>query len=64
VRPDAAAAWYRRIVAGERYDEAAHLGLIDALRTAGRHGEARRAYDEYEAAMREIDVEPARLDKI
>ena len=62
-RPEAIAAWYRRIVAGERYDEAAHLGLIEALTAAGRHGEARRAYDEYAAAMREIDVEPARLNK-
>ena len=62
-RPEAIAVWYRRIVAGERYDEAAHLGLIEALTAAGRHGEARRAYDEYAAAMCEIDVEPARLNK-
>ena len=26
------------------YDESAHLGLVDALRAAGRHGEARRRY--------------------
>jgi len=62
-RPEAVAAWYRAIVAGERYDEAAHLGLIEALTAAGRHGEARRAYGEYAAAMREIDVEPAHLNK-
>ncbi|WP_433380909.1 hypothetical protein ACQPZX_16155 [Actinoplanes sp. CA-142083] len=62
--PDAAAGWYRRIVAGERYDEAAHLGLIGALTAAGRHGEARRAYDEYAAAMREIDVAPATRESL
>jgi DNA-binding SARP family transcriptional activator len=58
-RPETAAGWYRRIVATDRYDEAAHLGLIGVLTAAGRHGEARRAYDDYATAMHEIDVEPA-----
>lgn len=41
------------------FDEAANLGLVAALAKAGRHGEARRAYNGYTARMKEIGVEPA-----
>jgi DNA-binding SARP family transcriptional activator len=41
------------------YDERAHLTIVTALEAAGRHGQARRAYDRYRARMREIGVEPA-----
>ena len=41
------------------YDEDAHLGLVNSLRSQRRHGEARRAYRHYSAKMLELDVEPA-----
>jgi hypothetical protein len=37
----------------------AHLIMINVLRTAGRHGEARRRYRAYEAGMAELGVPPA-----
>jgi len=49
---------YLLALARDGYDEAAHRGLVTALLTAGRLGEARRAYARYRDAMREIDVEP------
>jgi DNA-binding SARP family transcriptional activator len=56
----AAAVLYRlRILERDRYDEDAHLGLVEALTAARSHGEARRAYRRYVARMEEIDVEPA-----
>ncbi|WP_433064578.1 BTAD domain-containing putative transcriptional regulator [Dactylosporangium sp. CS-033363] len=58
-RADAAVGWYRRLAEDDRYDEPAHLGLIRALSSAGRHGEAARHYREYVSRMREIDVPPA-----
>jgi DNA-binding SARP family transcriptional activator/Tfp pilus assembly protein PilF len=45
-----------RIVTAEPYDEQAHRDLVSTLRTAGRHGEAARAFERYAAAMREIGV--------
>jgi DNA-binding SARP family transcriptional activator len=48
-----------RILERDAYDEGAHLGLVDALRAAGRHGEARRRYGFYAAKMEEIAVEAA-----
>ncbi|MEV6694793.1 BTAD domain-containing putative transcriptional regulator [Micromonospora sp. NPDC051196] len=60
-RADAAIGWYLRLVAEDGYDEPAHLGLIGALSSAGRHGEANRRYQDYVARMREMGVEPAAL---
>jgi DNA-binding SARP family transcriptional activator len=47
-----------RILEIDPWDEAAHLGLIRGLETAGRHGEARRAQKRYEEIMAEIGVSP------
>jgi DNA-binding SARP family transcriptional activator len=55
---DEAATHLRRIVADEPYDEQAHRDLLDTLVEAGRHGEARRAYDRYVEAMTDIGVPP------
>ncbi|RBQ16832.1 hypothetical protein DP939_27570 [Spongiactinospora rosea] len=57
---DDAARWLLRILGRDHYDERSHLDLVRVLRSAGRHGEARRAYERYLAAMRAIDVPPAR----
>ncbi len=56
---DSATRYYLRILERDPYDEGAHLGLVDALRAAGRHGEARRRYAFYAAKMDEIAVEAA-----
>ena len=56
---DLATRYYLRILERDPYDESAHLGLVDALRVAGRHGEARRRYGFYAAKMEEIAVEAA-----
>ena len=56
---DLATRYYLRILERDPYDESAHLGLVDALRAAGRHGEARRRYGFYAAKMEEIAVEAA-----
>jgi len=53
----AATGLYLRILERDPYDEAAHLGLVEVLVAAGRHGEARRRYGIYQARMEEIDVE-------
>lgn len=50
-----------RILERDAYDEEVHIGLVAALAAAGRHGEARRAYRRYVAAMQELGVEPAPL---
>jgi hypothetical protein len=57
--PDGAAAYLRRVVARDAYDEPSHLALITALARGRSHGEARRAYQAYVARMAEIEVEPA-----
>ncbi|HET6355946.1 BTAD domain-containing putative transcriptional regulator [Streptomyces sp.] len=55
-----AEAHYRlRLLERDPYDEDAHLGLVSLLTTTGRHGEARRRYLLYTAAMNEIEVTPA-----
>ncbi|MDQ4096986.1 MAG: tetratricopeptide repeat protein, partial [Actinomycetota bacterium] len=56
---DGAARYLLRVLARDPYDERAHLQLVTALTSAGRHGEARRMYRAYCARMAEIDVEPA-----
>ena len=56
---DLATRYYLRVLERDPYDEGAHLGLVEALRAAGRHGEARRRYGFYAARMEEIAVEAA-----
>ena len=55
----AAASYLLRVLERDAYDEQAHLALVTALATAGRHGEARRGYRRYAGRMAEIGVEPA-----
>ena len=52
---DAASLLVRMLVA-DPYDEPAHHALVDVLVGAGRHGEARRAFDRWVGAMRSIDA--------
>lgn len=55
-------AWFLlRLLGKDPYDESAHRSLVRALVSAGRHGEARRAFDRYADAMRTIDVAPPDL---
>ena len=54
----------RRLLDGDRYDEQAHRALVRALHGAGRHGEARVAYDAYTAAMSDLAVTPSTYDAI
>lgn len=56
---DGSAAYLRRVVARDAYDEPSHLALVTALARGRRHGEARRAYQAYVGRMAEIEVEPA-----
>lgn len=56
---DAAVRYLLRILERDAHDEQAHLDLMRTLAAAGRHGEARRRYHAYAAAMDEINVEPA-----
>ena len=48
-----------RVLEHDAFDEAAHLGLVEAYTAAGRHGEARRAYRVYVGRMAELGVEAA-----
>jgi DNA-binding SARP family transcriptional activator len=52
---DLAARRYLRILEKDGWDEGAHLGLVEALERAGRHG-ARRRYRAYVERMEEIEV--------
>jgi DNA-binding SARP family transcriptional activator len=45
-----------RLLAVDPFDDSAHRALVRALAAAGRHGEARRAFDRWTAAMRQIDA--------
>lgn len=45
-----------RLLTVDPYDEQVHRRLVAALVRAGRHGEARRAFDRWVAAMHEIDA--------
>jgi DNA-binding SARP family transcriptional activator/ATP/maltotriose-dependent transcriptional regulator MalT len=49
----------RQLLGHDPYDEPAHRQLVQTLRAAGRHGEARRRYRDYAARMAEIGVTPA-----
>ncbi|RZU53795.1 two-component SAPR family response regulator [Krasilnikovia cinnamomea] len=55
---DAAVGYLLRLLERDPYDEAAHRHLVRRLVGAGRHGEARRAFDRYGEAMRAIGVRP------
>ena len=61
---DAATRFHLRILERDPYDEAAHLGLVSTLETAGRHGEARRCFRTYCARMDEIGVESAPFPRV
>lgn len=54
----------RRLLDGDRYDEHAHRALVTALHGAGRHGEARAAYDAYTTAMADLGVDPTPFDTL
>ncbi|GGQ82925.1 hypothetical protein GCM10010166_61380 [Couchioplanes caeruleus subsp. azureus] len=56
--PDAAVGYLLRLLEHDPFDESGHRALVHALVAAGRHGEARRAFERYAAAMRAIDVRP------
>jgi ATP/maltotriose-dependent transcriptional regulator MalT len=56
---DLAARYFLRTLERDPYDEEVHLALVALLASAGRHGEARRAYRRYVARMEEISVEAA-----
>lgn len=43
-----------RLLAADPYDEQVHHRLVSALVAGGRHGEARRAFDRWRAAMADI----------
>ena len=63
-RHHAAIRYRRRALERDRWDEGAHLGLIAALVSARRHGEARGAYRDYVKRMQEIGVEPTPLANV
>jgi DNA-binding SARP family transcriptional activator len=52
----------RRLIELDPYDEPAHLGLIESLRSLGAHGQARAARERYIARMAELGVRPAADD--
>jgi len=56
---DLAAAYLRRLLENDRYDESAHRGLLSVLVRAGRHGQARLAATRYRAAMADLGLRPA-----
>lgn len=47
-----------RVLEREPYDEQAHLDLVTSLTSVGRHGDARRRYQQYASKMRDLDIEP------
>ncbi|WP_156251225.1 BTAD domain-containing putative transcriptional regulator [Pseudactinotalea terrae] len=60
-RPAAAVSWYLGLVAADPYDEPSRRGLLRALHADRRHGQVRRYYADYCAAMAELDVPPVPL---
>ncbi|MEU8183678.1 BTAD domain-containing putative transcriptional regulator [Micromonospora sp. NPDC049044] len=59
---DRAATTLVRLLDADPYDEWAHRALVGTLVGAGRHGEARRAFDRWVGAMRAIDAPPPHPD--
>jgi DNA-binding SARP family transcriptional activator len=57
-QPNAAVGYLLRLLERDPYDEPAHRAVVRALVAAGQHGEARRAFDRYREAMRQIGVRP------
>ncbi|WP_027342337.1 BTAD domain-containing putative transcriptional regulator [Hamadaea tsunoensis] len=57
--PASAVGYLLRLLAVDPYDEGGHQALVEARTAGGQHGEARRAYARYRAAMAEIGVRPA-----
>jgi DNA-binding SARP family transcriptional activator len=53
---DAAVADLVRLLGVDPYDESVHRGLVRTFVAAGRHGEARRAFQRWEQAMVAIDA--------
>jgi DNA-binding SARP family transcriptional activator len=47
---------FARLLSIDPYDEQVHRRLVTGLVRAGRHGEARRAFERWRQAMREIDA--------
>ncbi|WP_204986636.1 bacterial transcriptional activator domain-containing protein, partial [Actinotalea caeni] len=60
-RPAAAVPWHLGLVAVDPYDEPAHSGLLRALHADRRHGQVRRHYADYRAAMLELGKTPVPL---
>jgi ATP/maltotriose-dependent transcriptional regulator MalT/DNA-binding SARP family transcriptional activator len=56
---DTAARYLLRSLEKDGYDEEAHLRLVATFQAAGRHGEARRAFQTYAGRMAEIGMEAA-----
>ena len=56
---DEAVGYYVRVLSMDPWAEDAHLGLVAAALSCGRHGEARRYYGAYVARMKELEIEPA-----
>ncbi len=54
--PDRAASALVRLLGADPYDEWAHRTFVELLQSAGRRGEARRAFDRWVEAMRSIDA--------
>ena len=52
--PAAAVPWLLGLVAADPYDEPSRRGLLRSLHADGRHGQVRRHYAEYRAAMAEL----------
>ena len=55
---DAAVTCLVRLLAADAYDEPAHRMLLAVLVRAGRHGEARRAFDRWTRSMADVGAEP------
>jgi DNA-binding SARP family transcriptional activator len=62
--PKEATELWRRLLAQDPYDEAAHQSLVATLRAEGRLGEARVAYQTYVAAMDDLGVDPTTWDEL
>jgi DNA-binding SARP family transcriptional activator len=54
--PEQAVTTLVRLLTADPLDESAHRQLVEVLVDSGRHGEARRAWERWAAAMRSIDA--------